>query len=90
MDPAAVCEGKTLSPWDIALEKENEEMLCLLVEFKEMPDHIKLFHLSKLMYKGRHCPEIKAKAKEDFRKTLSSLPVELVSLSTICRSCLFR
>ena len=79
MDPTAVCEGKTSSPMEIALEKENEEMLCLLAKFTEMPDSCKLFYLSKLMYKGRHCDEIKAKAKGDFRKTLISLPVELVS-----------
>ena len=68
---------------DIAAENENEEMLRLLADFTEMPDHIKLYHLSKLMYRAnwrkvRGEPE--AKEKEEFKKILSSLSVELVSL----------
>ena len=54
-------------------------MLHLLAEFTEMPDHIKLNHLSRLMYKG----EEKANEEEEFRKTLSSLSVELVSVQSI-------
>ena len=87
MDPTAVCEGKTASPMEIALEKENEEMLCLLAKFTEMPDLCKLFYLSKLMHKGRDNLGEKAKAREDFQKILSSLPVQLVSLHTLPFRC---
>ena len=66
-------------------DNANDEMLCLLAEFTEMPDHIKLVYLSKLMYKGECWGYVqdKAKAREDFRKILSSLPVELVSLALL-------
>ena len=66
-------------------DNANDEMLRLLAEFTEMPDHIKLVYLSKLMYKGE-CwgySHDKAKAREDFQKILSTLPVELVSLQSI-------
>ena len=84
VDPTAVSEGKTVTPMDYAAEKENEEMISLLAEFTVMPDHIKLFCLSKLMYKG----ENKAKEKEEFKNLLSSLTVELVSLLH-CLACIF-
>ena len=66
-------------------ENPNDEMLCLLAEFTEMPHHIKLVYLSKLMYKCECWGHVhdKAKAREDFRKILSSLPVELVSLAPL-------
>ena len=64
--------------WDSTYERG--EMLALLSKFTEMPDHIKLFHLSKLMNKGQL---IKAKDREEFKKILSSLPVELVNLTSI-------
>ena len=69
----------------VEAENANDEMLRLLAEFTEMPDHIKLVYLSKLMYKGECWGYVhdKAKAREDFRKILSSLPVELVSLISI-------
>jgi len=86
VDPTAVCEGKTASPMEIALEKENEEMLCLLAKFTEMPDLCKLFYLSKLMHKGRDNLGEKAKAREDFQKILSSLPVQLVDTTSV-REC---
>ena len=74
-----MCEGNTVTPMDIAVEREQEEMISLLAEFTEMPDHVKLFYLSKLMYKG----EDKAKEREEFKSILSSLSVELVSLQSI-------
>ena len=79
-----MCEGKTITPMDYAAEKENLEMISLLAEFTEMPDHIKLFCLSKLMYKG----ENKAKEREEFKNLLSSLSVELVS-PLHCLACIF-
>jgi len=44
-----------------------------------MPDHIKLFCLSKLMYKG----ENKAKEREEFKNLLSSLSAELVNNTSV-------
>ena len=77
-----MCEGNTVTPMDIAAQshpshpsEEREEMISLLAEFTEMPDHVKLFYLSKLMYK---C-EDKAKEREKFKNILSSLSIELVS-----------
>ena len=74
-----MCEDNTATLMDIAVERESEEMIALLAEFTEMPDPVKLFYLSKLMYKG----ENKAKEKEKFKDILSSLSVELVSLRSI-------
>merc|ERR1719209_2630299 len=79
VDPTAVCEGKTITPMDYAAEKENLEMISLLAEFTEMPDHIKLFCLSKLMYKS----ENKAKEREEFKNLLSSLSAELVNNTSV-------
>ena len=61
--------------WNIP-EEERVEIFSLLAEFTEIPDPIKLFLLSKLMYKG----ENEAKEREEFKNILSSLSVELVSL----------
>ena len=72
-----MCEDNTATLMDIAVERESEEMISLLAEFTEMPDPVKLFYLSKLMYKGEN------KAKEKFKNILSSLSVELVSLPSI-------
>ena len=47
-------------------------MVALLGEFTEIPDSVKLEQLSKLMYSTNK------EAKEDFQKSLSLLPVELV------------
>ena len=52
------------------------EMIALLAQFTEMPDDIKLFQLSKLMHKSQQ----KTKDTEEFKKILSSLSVELVSV----------
>ena len=57
-------------------QNERGEMLSLLAEFTEMPNDIKLFRLSKLMNKV----EQKSKEREEFKKILSSLPVDLVRL----------
>ena len=62
----------------VECEAQNErgEMLSLLAEFTEMPNDIKLFRLSKLMNKVEKSKE----RREEFKKILSSLPVELVRL----------
>merc|ERR1719209_289683 len=75
VDPTAVCEGKTETPMDIAAEGGREEMISLMAEFTEMPDHVKLLYLSMLMYKG----EQKAKEREEFKNILSSMSVDLVN-----------
>ena len=66
----------TVTPMEIAFNGERDDILRLLAEFTEMPEHIKFYYLSKLMHKGQD----KAKEKEEFKKILSSLSVELVSL----------
>ena len=57
-------------------KNERGEMLSLLAEFTEMPNDIKLFRLSKLMNKAEKSKE----RREEFKKILSSMPVELVRL----------
>ena len=54
----------------VASEKSSPEMRRLLGEFTEMPNNIKLFHLSTLMATDDN--------KGEFRDMLWSLPVELV------------
>ena len=54
----------------VASEKSSPEMLRLLGKFTDMPNNIKLFHLSTLMTTDD--------TKEEFRDMLCSLPVELV------------
>ena len=68
---------------EIAVEGERDDILRLLAEFTEMPEHIKFYYLSKLMHKGQD----KAKEKEEFKKILSSLSVELVSLQLVDMPC---
>ena len=48
------------------------EIRRLLAKYTEMPDNVKLFHLSTLMFRGE------AIDLEEFRSMLGSLPVELV------------
>ena len=55
--------------WD---ESWGPEMRRLLGEFTEMPENIKLFHLSKLSTD---------EDKEEFRDMLGSLPMESVRFS---------
>ena len=86
VDPTFACEGpsqtegKKVTPMQLAVEcdsqNERGEMLSLLAEFTEMPNDIKLFRLSKLMNKAEKSKE----RREEFKKILSSLPVELVRL----------
>ena len=80
VDATAVCEDKKVTPMDILAEKRQQpsfvaDMLSLLAEFTEMPDHVKITYLSNLMYKDKP----KAKDKEKFKNILSSLSIELVS-----------
>ena len=74
-----MCEDKKVTPMDIAADTRQEpwvtEMLSLLAEFTEMPDHVKIVHLSNLMYKD----DLKAKEKEEFKNILNSLSIEMVS-----------
>ena len=60
---------------DISVSSESShrpEIRRLLGKFTEMPVNIKLFHLSTLMFRDE------AEDREEFRKMLGSLPVELV------------
>lgn len=63
------------------------DILRLLAEFTEMPDNIKLYYLSKLMYKEF---QENFNEKEEFQKILSSLSVELVSFQSIGMPCFNR
>ena len=80
VDPTFACEGpsqtegKKVTPMQLAVECDSQ--LSLLAEFTEMPNDIKLFRLSKLMNKAEKSKE----RREEFKKILSSLPVELVRL----------
>ena len=86
VDPTFACEGpsqtegKKVTPLQLAVERDSQnergEMLSLLAEFSEMPNDIKLFRLSKLMNKVEKSKE----RREEFKKILSSLPVELVRI----------
>ena len=78
-----MCEGKTETPMDIAAEEGREEMISLMAEFTEMPDHVKLLYLSMLMYKG----EQKAKEREEFKNILSSMSVDLVGRLSVVIEC---
>lgn len=78
-----MCEGKTETPMDIAAEGGREEMISLMAEFTEMPDHVKLLYLSMLMYKG----EQKAKEREEFKNILSSMSVDLVGRLSVVIEC---
>jgi len=91
VDPTYSCEGasqtegKKLTPmevaveWDPSFDEGRGELLALLAEFTEMPDQIKLYYLSKLMHKEQN----KAKEREEFKKILSSLSVELVNTTNV-------
>jgi len=79
VDPTAVCQENKATPMEITVAGERDEILRLLAEFTEMPEHIKFYYLSKLMYKGQD----KAKEKEEFKKILSSLSVELVNNTNV-------
>jgi len=77
VDPTAICEQKKDTPMEISVasEKSSPEMRRLLGEFTEMPNNIKLFHLSTLMATDDN--------KGEFRVMLWSLPVEMVSSTNV-------
>ena len=58
--------------WDESRDEMGPEMRRLLGEFTEMPENIKLFHLSKLSTD---------EDKEELRGMLGSLPMESVRFS---------
>ena len=58
-------------------KKSSTEMRRLLSKFTEMPEHIKLHHLSELMFNN----EDKDNVKEEFKEILGTLPVKLVRLA---------
>ena len=70
-----MCEDKKTIPMEIAASRnDGGEMLKILAEFTEIPDSAKLVELSKLMSLNY---EVESE-KEQFKKLLNSLPVELV------------
>ena len=76
VDAKAATYEREDTPIEIALERENTEMLVLLCEAtgEEVPDKVKLEQLSKAMYK-----EDKEEAKNEFSKILASLSPDVVS-----------
>jgi len=80
VDPTAVCEDVRETPMEISISRDTAQLLeirRLLAKYTEMPDNVKLFHLSTLMFRGE------ATDLEEFRSMLGSLPVELVSSTNV-------
>ena len=80
VDPCAVTVENTSTPVEIALREvdpldvvERAEVVVILGEFTEIPDSVKFELLSKLNNWNN-----KEETKEQFRKLLSSVPVQLV------------
>ena len=76
VDPTAACKENRETPMEIS-KKSSTEMRRLLSKFTEMPEHIKLHHLSELMFNN----EDKDNVKEEFKEILGTLPVKLVRLA---------
>ena len=76
-DAKVATDEKEETPLEIALERDNTEIVVLLCEAigEEVPDKVKLEQLSKAMYK-----EDKEEAKNEFSKILASLSPDVVSL----------
>ena len=56
-------------------------MRRLLSKFTEMPEHIKLHHLSELMSNKEDKDKDKDNVREEFKEILGTLPVKLVRLA---------
>ena len=63
------------SPLEMAVSRDQKEMLKILTEYREIPDKVKLLQLSKLMGSS---DDVK-KSKDEFQSILCSLPTNLVS-----------
>ena len=75
-DPCAVSKDNNQTPWQIAVSRDDQgEMLGILKEFATLPDSVKFEALSKLVYIDNSEGEWR---KEQFKKLLESLPVDLV------------
>ena len=61
------------APMEIAVLRENIEMLKILEEFAELTDKLKLMELSILMYREDN-------PTKRFQNTLKSLPVDVVRI----------
>ena len=69
------------TPWQIAVSRDDRgEMLSILKEFATLPDSVKFEALSKLVYIDNSEGEWR---KEQFKKLLESLPVDLVRAYTV-------
>ena len=65
------------TPLEIAVSNRSLEMLNILAEFTEITNDVKMSKLSMLIAHSGDGKE----AKEDFQRTLQSLPLELVKSS---------
>ena len=73
--PSPHCEDLVFNPpMEIAVGRENIEMLKILEEFAELTDELKLMELSILMYREDN-------PTKRFQNTLKSLPVDVVRIS---------
>ena len=74
VDPTAVSGIKPETPLEIILESyECWEVLPILAEFMEMPDHVKLIQLALLINSDEA-----EQSNEEIHRILTSLPVEMV------------
>jgi len=82
VDPTATCKEIRESPMEIS-KKSSTEMRRLLSKFTEMPEHIKLHHLSELMAIKEDKDKDKDNVQEEFKEILGTLPVKLVNYESV-------
>jgi len=79
VDPTAPLQNGMSSPLEMAVSRDQKEMLKILTEYREIPDKVKLLQLSKLMGSS---DDVK-KSKDEFQSILCSLPTNLVSTTNV-------
>merc|ERR1719430_1120196 len=69
VDPTATCKEIRESPMELS-KRSSTEMRRLLSKFTEMPEHIKLHHLSELMSNKEDKDKDKDNVREEFKEIL--------------------
>ena len=82
MDPAAVTGDQQETPIEIAINKEDLDVLKILANFTEVPNKIKHKQLRIMLDK-----EKKGSPSTEFCKLLQSVPAEEVKFSQLSRHC---
>ena len=82
MDPAGVTLDQQETPMEIAINKEDLEVLKILANFTEVPNKIKHKQLRIMLDR-----EKRGSPSTEFRKLLQSVPVEEVNFSQLSRHC---